>query len=90
MIFNPKMPSEFRCPNCQSNEYIDYGELIECSDCGFEFFKEFLHSEIDKENILTDQDLEGFTEPFEDEFADEMTQKRILKSVDDDLKDLQE
>ena len=29
MIFYPKMPSEFRCPNCQSNEYIDYGELIE-------------------------------------------------------------
>jgi hypothetical protein len=90
MIFNPKMPSEFRCPNCQSNEYIDYGELIECSDCGFEFFKEFLHSEIDEENLLTDQDLEGFADTFQDDLKEEMTQKRILKSVEDDLKDIHE
>ncbi|MFW9821184.1 MAG: hypothetical protein ACFFE5_16390, partial [Candidatus Thorarchaeota archaeon] len=68
------MPSKFRCPNCQSTEYIDYGELIECSGCGFEFFKEFLYSEIDEENLMSDQDLEGFIESFQDDFKDEITQ----------------
>ncbi|MFX0005458.1 MAG: hypothetical protein ACFFA7_06155 [Promethearchaeota archaeon] len=90
MIFHPKMPSEFRCPNCQSNEYIDYGELIECRDCGFEFFKEFLYSEIDEDNLMSDQDLEALADSFEDDFKDEMTQKKFLKSIDEDLKDIQE
>jgi hypothetical protein len=90
MIFNPKMPSEFRCPNCQSDEYIDYGELIECSHCGFEFFKEFLNSEIDEDNLLTDQDLEGFTESFQDDIKEEEKQKSFLKSIEDDIQDLQE
>jgi hypothetical protein len=90
MIFNPKMPSEFRCPNCHSNEFIDYGELIECRDCGFEFFKEFINSEIDEDNILSDQDLESLMESFKDEFKEEKTRKRFSKLIEKDLDDVQE
>jgi hypothetical protein len=90
MIFHPKMPEEFRCPNCQSDEFIDYGELIECSQCGFEFFKEILDSDMEEENILSDQELEGLTEAFQDEFKDKKDRERFFKSIEDDLNDLQE
>lgn len=90
MIFNPNMPSEFRCPNCQSDEFIDYGELIECVQCGFEFFKEVLDHDIEEENILSDQELESLAETFQGEFKEEKDRERFLKSIDDDLRDLQD
>ncbi|MFX0002935.1 MAG: hypothetical protein ACFFAA_03725 [Promethearchaeota archaeon] len=90
MIFNPKMPSEFRCPNCHSNEFIDYGDLVECIYCGFEFFKEFIDSEIDEDNILSDQDLNSLTESFKEEFKEEQTQKRFSKLIKKDLEDTEE
>jgi hypothetical protein len=89
MTFNPKMPSEIRCPNCHSGEFIDYGELVECSQCGYEFFKEFINSEIDEENILSDQELRSLSETFQDSFKEKKDRKKIIKSIDKDLQDLQ-
>ncbi|MFW9972895.1 MAG: hypothetical protein ACFFDF_22100 [Candidatus Odinarchaeota archaeon] len=78
------MSSEFRCPICNSDQFLDYGEYIECTQCGFEFFKEFLDSGIDEENVLTDQELKGFSKAFQDE----KDKRRFLKSIDDDLEEL--
>jgi len=84
MIFNPKMPSEYQCPSCHSKDTIDHGDFIECCRCGREFYKEFLDSDIDEENISSIQELHGFVDSFE-EFKDEKKRKKFLDSLDDDL-----
>ena len=78
------MPSEFRCPACHSEDIIDHGELIECRGCGLEFFKEFIGSEINEENLLSEQELKAFTETF-DELKDDEKRKKVIKSLKDDL-----
>ncbi|MFW9972390.1 MAG: hypothetical protein ACFFDF_19555 [Candidatus Odinarchaeota archaeon] len=87
MISISQIPSDFRCPNCGCVEFIDYGEFIECKNCRLEYFKEFIGSEIDEENLLSDQDLEGLSDSFS-ELKDEKTRRRFLKSLKEDLGDL--
>ncbi|MFX0155081.1 MAG: hypothetical protein ACFE9Q_11190 [Candidatus Hodarchaeota archaeon] len=77
------MPSDYQCPSCQSEEIIDHGDFIECSRCGGEFYKEFLNSNMDKENISPIQDLHGFIDSFE-EFKDEKKRKEFLNSLNDE------
>lgn len=89
VIFNTRMPSEYYCPRCQSENVIIYDDLIECKDCGGLFSREILESGINDESVLAEQELKGIYDSF-DEFKDEETQRRFLKSLDEDLKDLEE
>ncbi len=84
------MPSRIRCPNCNSEELIDYGDIIECIHCGYEFFKEFLNSEIDEENILSSQELEGFTKTFQDEFKTKKERKKFNKLIEKNRQNLRD
>lgn len=90
VMFISQIPSDFHCPNCGCGEFYDYGEIIECKNCRFEYFKEFLGSEIDKENLLSDHELEGLVDSFQDEFKDKKKSERFLKLIEKDLEDLQE
>ncbi len=77
------MPSKIHCPNCQSEDIIDYGHYFECSHCKSEFFKESFNSEINEEDILSEQELEGFVDTF-DELKDKNKRKKFLDSLKDD------
>ena len=77
------MPSKIHCPKCQSEDIIDYGDNFECSHCKSEFFKESLISEIDEEDLLSEQELEGFVDTF-DELKDKNKRKKFLDSLKDD------
>jgi len=73
------MPSVNRCPACDSEDIIDYGDLIECGRCGLEFFKESIESDIDEENLLSEQELKAFAKAFDDE-----EKKKLLGSREKD------
>jgi len=89
VMFIHTLPADSRCPNCHSREFIEYEETIECTHCGLKFFKDFLGNEIDEENILSDQELEGIFDSFP-ELKDEKARERFLKSIEKDLEDLHE
>lgn len=78
-----KMSPQDQCPNCQSSDIIEYNEHIECLSCGLEFFKESIDREIDEENILSEQELKGFADTFE-ELKDDKKRKKFLKSLEED------
>ncbi len=77
-----KMDKKYHCPACKSKEVIEYDEYIECTSCHFEFFKEGL-DEIDDENQLSVQELNGIVKAF-DELKDEKTRKEFSKSLSED------
>ena len=64
VFFNPRMPSEYYCPRCQSENVIVYDEHIECTDCRLTFFLEDIESDMDEENILAREELHGITKAF--------------------------
>jgi len=73
------MPSEYYCPRCQSEKVIVYDDHIECTQCGLSFFTEDIESNIDEENLLSEQELKGFADAF-----DEEERKKIVKFLEDD------
>ncbi|MFX0136116.1 MAG: hypothetical protein ACFFDN_20920 [Candidatus Hodarchaeota archaeon] len=77
-----KMEPQVRCPICRSTEIIEYDDYIECLDCGLEFFKEFVEDEIDDEDILSEQELKGFIDSFE-EFKNNEHRKKFIKKLED-------
>ncbi|MFX0034254.1 MAG: hypothetical protein ACFE9I_01275 [Candidatus Hermodarchaeota archaeon] len=84
MRFNPRMPSEYYCPRCQSDNIIEYDDYIECQECGRIFFKEDLDSDIEDEDILSEDELEGFMDAFE-ELKDKNTRKEFFRSLEKDF-----
>ncbi len=79
-IFN--IAPNYYCPRCKSTEIVDHGEYIECPKCCLDFFKEHI-GEINVENILAEQELNGFINSFED-LKDNKIRKNFLKSLKDD------
>ncbi|MFX1365894.1 MAG: hypothetical protein ACFFCE_17420 [Promethearchaeota archaeon] len=76
-FFSLKMPSEFYCPRCKSEEYIEYEDHIECLQCGMEFSKESLEMDIDIEDIAAEEELQGFFDGFDEEERKKL--EKILK-----------
>jgi len=81
------MPSEYHCPRCKSEKVIVYDDHIECTQCGLRFFIKDIESDIDEENLLSEQEKKDIIDGF-DELKDEETRRKFLKSLDEDLKDL--
>lgn len=67
MFFTLRMPSEYYCPRCQSEELIEYDDHIECLQCGMEFSIRSLEEDIEDENILAEEELQGVTDAFDEE-----------------------
>lgn len=86
MRFNPRIPSEYYCPRCQSDNIIEYDDYIECQECGRIFFKEDLDEDIDDENILSEDELKALSDALR-ELKDEETYKRFFRSFDEDFKE---
>ena len=80
MIFFLKMPSKYRCPLCNADDIIEYEKTIECPHCGRKWHKDFISGEIDEENILSDQELKGFLDTF-DELKDEERRIKFLNPL---------
>ncbi len=78
VFFNPRMPSEYYCPRCQSEDVIVYDDFIECTDCRLTFSIESIESDIDDDGILAEEELQGITKAFSEE-----ERRRI--SEDDDF-----
>ncbi len=83
MIFSPKMTSS-HCPSCKSENILDHGNYIECHFCKLDFFKEYFNSDIDEENLLSIQELEGIADAF-DELKEKNQRKKFIKSLEDDF-----
>lgn len=77
--FISKVPSQYHCPACKSEKIIEYEEYIECLSCHLEFFKEGL-DEIEDENQLSTQELEGIVEAF-DELGTENSRRLFSRSL---------
>lgn len=77
-----KSSPKYYCPRCKSTKIINRGKYIECPRCGIDFFKEYIR-EIDDENILAEQELEGFIDSFED-LKDKKIYNTLLKTLEDD------
>ena len=73
------MPSEYYCPRCQSEEIIEYEDHFECMQCGLNFSIEALDDDIEDENILAEEELQGFTDAF-----DEEERKKLQKMFEED------
>ena len=73
VFFNPRMPSGYYCPRCQSHRIITYSDHIECLNCGLSFSIESLltdienENNIDKDNILAEEELHGILDAFSEE-----------------------
>ncbi len=80
--FISKVPSQYHCPACKSKEVVEYEEYIECSSCNLEFFKEGL-DEIDDENKLSVQELDGIVKAF-DELGSKYGRDKLSRSFDED------
>ena len=78
------MPSSYRCPACKSKDIIEYDEIIECTRCNLEFFKDHL-GEIDPENLLSVKELHGIVGAF-----DEHDRMKLQKDLEDDRSDNEE
>ncbi len=79
MFFTFRMPSEYYCPRCQSEEVIVYEDHIECLQCGLNFSIEALESDIANENITAEEELQGVADAF-----DEEERKRLEKLLKED------
>jgi len=55
---------KYKCPCCNGNNIIDYGETFECVNCQLDFFKESLES-YEKINILAISELNAIAKIFE-------------------------
>jgi len=75
------LPSPYRCPACNSKDIIEYDEIIECTQCNLEFFKEHL-GEIDPENLLSAKELHGIVGAF-----DEHDRMKLQKDLKDERSD---
>ena len=80
LIFILRMPSEYYCPNCRSEDVIVYDKHIECPHCNLHFSIEDLESDIDDENILSKQELQGIADSFE-ELKDEENREKFFNWV---------
>ncbi|MFX1469938.1 MAG: hypothetical protein ACFFB8_14890 [Promethearchaeota archaeon] len=78
------MPQKYHCPQCKSENIIEYEDFLECTQCGLTFFKETLDRNIDDEDVLAEEDLHEFVDTF-NELKDEKTRKRFFKSLKKDL-----
>jgi len=78
-FFTLRMPSEYYCPHCNSKEVIEYDDHIECLLCGLEFSIESLESDIEEENILAEEELQGVADAF-----DEEERKKLEKMFEED------
>ena len=79
MFFTLRMPSEYYCPRCQSEEVIVYDDHIECLQCGLDFSIETMESDIEEENILAEEELQGVADAF-----DEEERKKLKKMFEED------
>lgn len=79
VFFNPRMPSEYYCPRCQSENVIVYDDYIECTDCRLNFSIENIESDIDDDGILAEEELHGFAKAF-----DEEERKKLEEILKDD------
>ncbi|MFX1419598.1 MAG: hypothetical protein ACFE9N_11820 [Promethearchaeota archaeon] len=81
------MPSNYRCPNCHSEDIIEYEEIIECPNCGRRWHKDFIPKDAeDDEDIVSREEMYSIFDEFED-FKDDEARKRFLKSIDEDLQE---
>ena len=80
MFFTLRMPTEYYCPHCKSENVVNFGSQIECRKCGKSFLIETIESGIDKENILTVEDSDAILGAF-----DEDERKKIKEFLDDDF-----
>ena len=55
---------KYKCPSCNGNNIIDYGETFECVNCELDFFKEGFET-YEKSNILAISELQTFAKIFE-------------------------
>lgn len=85
MTFILIMPSKYRCPICHSDEIIEYETVIECPHCNRQWHKDFISGDIEEDNILSDNELEGFLSAFGDELKDPEKRKKFLESLKEDL-----
>ena len=79
VFFNPRMPSEYYCPRCQSEDVIVYDDHIECPVCRMDFSIESIESDIEDENILAEEELHRIAKAF-----DEEERKRLEELLKDD------
>ncbi|MBA7610407.1 hypothetical protein ES703_17615 [subsurface metagenome] len=80
MFFTLRMPTEYHCPRCKSENVFVFDSHIECAECGSSFFIADIESDIDEENILTEEELDAIAGAF-----DEEERKKIINSLDDDF-----
>jgi hypothetical protein len=78
------MNQNYRCPACHSDNVIDFGDYIHCPNCNLEFFKETFDKIIDEEDTLSEEELLGISNAFNNEFKDEKDRKNFLKSINRD------
>ena len=67
VFFEDQMPSGYYCPRCHSHEIIVYQDHIECTDCRLSFSIETLLTDIEDENILAEEELQGISKAFSEE-----------------------
>ena len=80
MFFTLRMPTEYYCPHCKSENVFVFDSHIECAECGSSFFIEDIESDIAEENILAEDELHAVADAF-----DEKERKKIIKFLDDDF-----
>ena len=82
----------YYCPRCGNTDIIEYSKSFDCPKCldneGFplEFDKEDFDRIENNSEILTVREKLAFLNAFEDELKDPEKRKRVLKSIEADLK----
>ncbi len=80
MFFTLRMPTDYYCPRCKSENVYVFETHIECAECGSSFSIESIESNIDEENILAEEELDAIADAFSEE-----EREKIINSLDDDF-----
>ena len=80
MFFTLRMPPEYHCPRCKSENVSVFETYIECAECESSFSIESIESNIDEENILAEEELDAIADAFSEE-----EREKIINSLDDDF-----
>jgi len=80
MFFTLRMPTDYYCPRCKSENVYVFENHIDCTECGSSFSIESIESNIDEENILAEEELDAIADAFSEE-----EREKIINSLDDDF-----
>jgi hypothetical protein len=87
VYFYPDMTSGYYCPQCKSSKILVHNDHIECLECNLRFSIEDLESDIEDEDLISEEGKAGYLDAFKDDFRDGEAMRDFVDSLSEDMLD---